>query len=259
MRRDGGGFDFFGHRAHDPADDFRAVDWVVYARTGKLFTRTREHAENTSVTVLLDHTASMGVPPARWQRARELALALAFVALRQGDRCQILCGTPGPGRHSPAWHGRSRWTEAARFLRQLPAPAGRQTWWEMTARLPREARAGGALVWIGDFLGSEDPSPMVETLGRRCGQLVLWQILAEEEIHPPWQGYQVWRDAETGEMRDGEITPEIVRRRQLHLRQRIETVRQAAIRHGGRHEVISLLDSREESVGGVLHRWCATP
>jgi uncharacterized protein (DUF58 family) len=258
-RRDGGGYDFFGHRAYDPADDFRAVDWLVYARTGKLFTRTREHAENVAVTVLLDGTASMGLPSIRWQRTRELALALAFLSLRQGDRFQVVVGGGEGIRRSRSWHGRSRWPEAARFLAELPPPGGAQDWGEMIRGLPQDARAGGALVWIGDFLGSSDPGPTIEALGRRWGQLIIWQILAAEEIHPPWRGPQVWRDVETGELRQGEVTEEVVRASQLHLRQRVESVRQATLRHGGRHEVISLAEPWEESIGPLLNRWCANP
>lgn len=55
----GSGGEFLDYRAYEPGDEPRHVDWNVYARTGRLFTR-QYHAERSSrVYGVLDQSASM--------------------------------------------------------------------------------------------------------------------------------------------------------------------------------------------------------
>lgn len=55
----GSGGEFMDYRAYEPGDEPRHVDWNVYARTGRLFTR-QYHAERSSrVYGVLDQSASM--------------------------------------------------------------------------------------------------------------------------------------------------------------------------------------------------------
>lgn len=97
----GFGSEFVEHKAYAPGDDPRRLDWKVLARADRLVVRRYESDRATDVGILLDRSGSMafgttaghaptpwGVPwPAsKWDAASTLAVALAFVFLRQGDR-----------------------------------------------------------------------------------------------------------------------------------------------------------------------------
>jgi uncharacterized protein (DUF58 family) len=55
----GGGGEFLDYRAYEPGDEPRFVDWNVYARSGKLFTRQFRSERSTRVYAVLDVSASM--------------------------------------------------------------------------------------------------------------------------------------------------------------------------------------------------------
>jgi hypothetical protein len=58
-RTAGGGSEFMEHRPYEPGDEPRFVDWNVYARSGKLFTRVFRAEQSSRVYAVLDESASM--------------------------------------------------------------------------------------------------------------------------------------------------------------------------------------------------------
>lgn len=58
-RLSGGGAEFMEYRPYEPGDEPRFVDWNVYARSGKLFTRKFQAQRSTRVYFTLDESASM--------------------------------------------------------------------------------------------------------------------------------------------------------------------------------------------------------
>src|SRR5690606_5992573 len=79
-KKTGSGIEFADHREYAPGDDFRYLDWNLYARTGRLLLRLYEEEEDLSVYVLLDVSRSMsfGSPP-KLDYAKRLAAALAYI------------------------------------------------------------------------------------------------------------------------------------------------------------------------------------
>lgn len=55
----GSGGEFMDYRAYEPGDEPRHVDWNVYARTGRLFTRQYHAERSTRVYGVLDQSLSM--------------------------------------------------------------------------------------------------------------------------------------------------------------------------------------------------------
>src|SRR4051794_32184025 len=78
----GGGIEFADHREYTPGDDFRHLDWNVYARHGDLLLKRFQEEEDLHVYFLLDCSRSMafGNPP-KFDLARRVTAALAFIAL----------------------------------------------------------------------------------------------------------------------------------------------------------------------------------
>lgn len=54
--------EFSEHRLYNPGESTRNIDWKVYARTEKLFTKKYEEETNLRCQVLLDHSSSMYFP-----------------------------------------------------------------------------------------------------------------------------------------------------------------------------------------------------
>lgn len=103
-RRAGQGDEFWQYRPAHQGDAARAVDWRRSARSDAHFVREREWQAVQTVTLWVDRARSMSFSGAetrapKGDRARLLALALAVLLLRGGERVGLAGGDPPrPGR-----------------------------------------------------------------------------------------------------------------------------------------------------------------
>ncbi len=83
--------EFAEYRAYNEGDDLRFVDWNVYARADRMYVKRFRGETNTSVTLLLDVSASMGFgdPISKHDQARFLVASLAYLTRRQHDALGI--------------------------------------------------------------------------------------------------------------------------------------------------------------------------
>lgn len=144
-RRPGPGNDFWQYRPLQAGDERRHVDWRRSARSDSQFVRQREWQIAQSVAIWVDNAAAMGFAsdralPAKSDRARLLALALAIVLNRAGERVG-LAGPDLPPRRGAAQMLRL----AAALMRDGDADYGRP---ESAGLL-----AHGRALFVSDFLG----------------------------------------------------------------------------------------------------------
>jgi uncharacterized protein (DUF58 family) len=87
----GGGIEFADHRDYTPGDDFRYLDWNLFARHDELLLKRFQEEEDLHVYLLLDCSRSMafGAPP-KFDLARQLTAALAYIALADLDRIAVV-------------------------------------------------------------------------------------------------------------------------------------------------------------------------
>lgn len=222
--------DFSDHRPYSHGDDLRHVDWNAYGRHEELFVKLGEASQSVNIHILLDCSRSMAWTPAgksttpkpitysKWDAARRLAGALAYLGLAGGERIEItpfghtLAGGFGPTE------GKRRVIPVLKFLSSItplaPLKRGGQRASEtggLDDSLNSYARthpAGGLLVIISDLLDtatSPRPAPQ-EGVGEGLRHLLppRWQVLVihlltEEEVHPTLEGDYDLQDTETGE------------------------------------------------------------
>ena len=89
--RKGSGVEFGGHRAYVPGDDLRYIDRHALMRHGELLIREFETETDRDLWLFVDATKSMsyagpGAPGPKYAFAALLAAALAYIAVRTGDR-----------------------------------------------------------------------------------------------------------------------------------------------------------------------------
>lgn len=84
-QRFGASLDFSDFREYTLGDDVRQVDWNVFARTEKYFTKRFLDEQEMRVHLLLDATRSMGEEK-KWLFARQIVAALGLMALNRDDR-----------------------------------------------------------------------------------------------------------------------------------------------------------------------------
>jgi uncharacterized protein (DUF58 family) len=143
-RRVGVGESFWQFRSYQPGDATAAIDWRQSAKGDRVVLREQEWEAAESVWLWVDRSASMGFRshpgPTKHERAQVLALALASLLLRAGERVASLASA------TPPMAGRAALARLAEQLDQPPA-AGDDD--ELPRRpLPKHARC----VLVSDWL-----------------------------------------------------------------------------------------------------------
>jgi|TARA_B100001971_G_C18219100_1_gene555904 uncharacterized protein (DUF58 family) len=84
----GRGILFKDHRAYAPGDDFRAIDWKVFARTDDLMIKTYEEERSLVVHVIIDSSASMkfGKQVTKFDYASMLGVGFAYLAMKENEK-----------------------------------------------------------------------------------------------------------------------------------------------------------------------------
>jgi uncharacterized protein (DUF58 family) len=125
----GRGIDFDQVREYVPGDEVRAIDWHVTARAGRPFVKEFTEERQLQVIIAVDVSAS-GEFGSSERSARdvaaEIAAALAFSALANGDRVGLLLFADEVEHYVPSGKGRSH---ALRIIRDVltHTPRGRCT------------------------------------------------------------------------------------------------------------------------------------
>jgi len=100
-RRSGVGDEFWQYRPAHEGDEARMIDWRRSARSDVHFIRQKEWQAAQNVMLWVDNAQSMGFSsdknlPAKGDRARSLALALAILLVRGGERVGLTGGDTPP-------------------------------------------------------------------------------------------------------------------------------------------------------------------
>ena len=80
--------EFAHHRQYSPGHAIRDIDWRVYGRTDRYYTKLYEAETNFDCTILIDASASMNYGSGKVSKleyAKFLAASLAYVVLKQRD------------------------------------------------------------------------------------------------------------------------------------------------------------------------------
>lgn len=80
----GSGLLFRDHATYSPGDDFRNIDWKVYARSDRLFVKRFEEDRNLTVHVIIDTSKSMDFRK-KFEFATKIGLGFCYVALKNNE------------------------------------------------------------------------------------------------------------------------------------------------------------------------------
>lgn len=185
-RRAGTGEDFWQYRPAHAGDSARAIDWRRSARSDAHFVREREWQAAQSVSLWVDGAQSMGFSGApdrqsKADRARLLALALAVLMLRAGERVGLTGqGAPRSGRAQLLALVQTLTTDAPMSDYGSPEVRGLQP--------------HGRAVFLSDFLGNTAAvGAALAQAADRGVKGVLLQILDPAEEEFPFDGRTIFQ------------------------------------------------------------------
>jgi uncharacterized protein (DUF58 family) len=197
--RRGSSVDFAQHRAYQPGDDLRRIDWRVYGRTDRFYVKEYEADTNASALFALDASASMDYGSGavtKYDYGRFLVASLAWLSQHQGDRvglatfsADLVEVVPPSTRHLQLLlHtlGRSRATGAGRLTAAID-------------RLTHLTTRAGIVVLVTDcYEPPDDIGRAVDALRIRGHDVIVFHLVDAAERDFPFAAATTFEDAESG-------------------------------------------------------------
>lgn len=235
--RHGQSLEFAGHRAYSPSDEWRHIDWKVFARTDRWVVREQQDETNLRAVTLLDTSRSMSfgaedrLPKLRYASILVAALSYLLIHRRESAGLGLFDGAlrdffparggaahlarlldrlegvaAGPVRPFPSEHereGRPDLTHQRGAGRPTGATAsadGEATDFVRSLREAGQRLPRRSLILIvSDLWGPpEDVFAAVRVLLARKHEVAAIQVLDPAERDLPFRGDFIFQDLETG-------------------------------------------------------------
>jgi uncharacterized protein (DUF58 family) len=244
----GGGIEFADYREYQPGDDIRQIDWSVFLRLRRLLIKLCAEEKELTLMLLLDNSRSMrfGKPDKLWS-AKRIAAILAGIALNDGNRAGII--TMGKNLTEVFRPERSRASLSAvskALLKIEPV----ETIDPVTCVRQFASRYGHKclVVFLSDLLFPEWSKVITGLAASGCEGFLI-QVLAPEEINPPYMGEVTLVDLEgSGEisLHADMVTTQRYRR---ELAIFLQQIRQSCHRNGLGHTMVKT----NQPLARILH------
>lgn len=203
--RFGASLEFADYRPYLPGDDIRRIDWSLYGRSRRLYTRLNRSELDATVNIAIDCSASMAWGDwGKKLRSLALAYALAYISIRADDRISLAVGAKAVDSYLPPVHGQPALSRIEEFLarQQFEREGDLST---LLFSLQRRLRPRQVTVIISDFLS--DWQPGLTKVARSRQQLLVFLVTSPDELEPKWRGPLSLVDSETGARQEVELNP----------------------------------------------------
>lgn len=210
-KKRGAGIEFADHRDYAPGDDFRFVDWGIYRRFGRLLVRLYEEEEDLSIYFLVDCSRSMGFGDgAKFDQARRLCAALAYVGLANLDRITIVGVGDSVQARLPATRGKGQIFKVFRFLESLETASETDLERALSVFVGQHPRRGLAVL-LSDLFDPKGFERGLNMLRFNKFEPFVLHLLDPSERSPSLRGDVELHDCETDIGREVTITDEVLR------------------------------------------------
>ncbi len=229
----GSGIEFADHREYVAGDDYRYLDWNVFARHGQLLLKRFQEEADLHVYLLLDCSRSMETGnPSKFDYARQITAALAYIALADLDRVSVIAFAHEPLDTFPLTRGKQRIVSLLRFLENLH-PVGHDTDLRRVSDtfVHHTSRTGLAIV-VSDFFDPRGFQDGLDRLRYCRHEPHLIQVYDASEAEPALRGEMDLVDVETGLQRTVTISSRNLREYRRLFGEFLESVRSYARQQG---------------------------
>jgi uncharacterized protein (DUF58 family) len=196
--------EFRQHRPYRLGDDLKYLDWKLYARSDRLYTRQFHETTNLSVLLVLDRSASMAFPEtgvSKFRYAQVVCAALAYLVSDQGHAVGLMTTDSDKLAYVPARGGRVHLRSLIARLDRLDATGV----WDGPRAVARGAQLlerRGIIMVLSDFYDAEDDMRReMRRAAQRGHDVAMLQLISGDELSLPFADHVELQDLETGAIR----------------------------------------------------------
>lgn len=180
--RRGASLDFADYREYHPGDDYRRIDYQLYARLDVLLLKLFEAEDDVEVRIVIDASASMATQ-GKLDMAKRLAAALAFISVIRRDSVRVFV-FPGTQRGceqlGPRVLGRRGIPEMLQHLASVQ-PHGGTAAAAAVRDVLGQGGPGGINILVSDLLTPEWEQA-VSRLPGRGSEVIVAHILGPDDL-----------------------------------------------------------------------------
>jgi uncharacterized protein (DUF58 family) len=194
--------EFSQYRHYRPGDDLKYVDWKLFARTDRVYTKQFRETTNLAAMLVVDTSRSMsfagrhGIAKIRY--ARLIAAALAHLIANQGDAIGLVLHDDSVRKYLPSRTGQSHLRAVLTALSSMEAGGATSTAAPFRRAVDLLGRRGLLLV-VSDLYDEDDA--VVRELRRavRTGhEVAVFHVISRDELEFPFERDVELEDLETG-------------------------------------------------------------
>jgi len=196
--------EFRQHRPYRLGDDLKHLDWKLYGRSDRLYTRQFRETTNLSVLLVLDRSASMAFPESgvsKFRYAQVLCAALAYLVSEQGHAVGLMTTEGDKLTYVAPRGGRVHLRSLIARIDRLVASDG----WNGPQALARGSQLlqrRGVILVVSDFYDDEEPMRReMRRAAQRGHDVAMLQVMAADELSLPFRDHVELEDLETGTVR----------------------------------------------------------
>jgi uncharacterized protein (DUF58 family) len=254
-RQMGSGIEFADHRKYDFGDDLRYLDWNIYARFGNELIRRFEEEKDLYVYFPLDCSKSMAAgTPNKFDYVRQVAAALAYIALADLDRVCIVAFSDKLYQVFPMIRGRQHILSLIRFLESLETVGSTTDLTMSMNEFVRRKQHTGLAVVLSDFFDPNGFKPGLDVLRYWNYEPHIIQIYDEREADPVLLGDLQLCDVETGGVHTVTVSEDMVRRYKQKFAAFLDEIRRYGIDNGLNCMTSPTTVAFDEMILQMLHR-----
>lgn len=233
--------EFHDFREYQPGDELRYVDWRVYARTGRLYTRLYEAERSVRLHLLLDESASMGLL-GKFTHASLVVQLLSYVAQRDAPTQVHLLASGAASHRAQGMSGLlATWQFLAEAQPRGPTTANGSAasgpitdLLRFATALPRQAGKSLVIV-VSDLLQDAPLQPALAALRARGLDACFVQVMASEELEPQLGAFEL-QDVESSHLLP--VGSDEAAAYRDEVANYVREVRASVIRAGFRHHLL---------------------
>lgn len=196
----GSGQEFSQYRSYQPGDDLRQLDWKMFARSERYYIKEAEIETNITVKFMLDASRSMAYEEegiSKFQYAKVLMAALAFLARKQGDTFGLFVVND---QQIQSILPRFEQQQFIRFLTALVS-AKSEGVWEKSKGIEHlfDHHGKEMIIFITDLYDDgNDIQQFISRLKTKRNEVIVFHLMGNHETQFDFDGSFTFEDLETG-------------------------------------------------------------
>lgn len=231
-KNQGSSIEFADYRTYSPGDDYRQIDWNVYARHEKLFLKTYLDEQELHISIYIDCSKSMSYGnPSKFAKAKEIAAALGYLSLNHFDRVSVYSFANNVSARLPNLQGKNKIYQLFSFLNSLATNTDGSLNNALATGSATTGKPGISII-ISDFLFADGYEKGINFIQAANQEIILVHLLYSEERSPNFEGDIRLIDSETNDKIEITLTPKLLEQYQLSIKDFTENISKYAFKRG---------------------------